>query len=152
MNKYLEKFISEKFEKPVKALDLGAGSFKDIETLKEKGWFGEGVDKKMGIDLNEVYLSDNKPFDLVYSNYVLHFLKNRQQLIDTASQNLEKEGWFFLLTFDKNDDIIRGFNSNEVVEMLGDFKNISTRMFKAFDNEPGHNHWHKILEVTAQKK
>ena len=152
MNKYLENFINEKFKNPKKVLDLGAGNFKDIDTFKEKGWFGEGVDKKTGTDLNELYISKNKPFDLVYSNYVLHFLKNKQQLIDTAYQNLKTDGWLFLHTFDKSDEIIKGFSGKEIKSMLGNFKNISTRVFGVYDNEPGHNHWHKILEVIAQKK
>lgn len=151
MNEHLEKFINEKFTETGKALDLGAGSFNDVNSLKERGWFVEGVDKKTGIDLNEPYISENKPFDLVYSNYVLHFLKNKQQLIDTAVDNLKKDAWFFLHTFDKSDENISGFDSEDVLKMMGDFKNITTRVFEVFDDEPGHNHWHKILEITAQK-
>ncbi|VAW25292.1 hypothetical protein MNBD_BACTEROID04-1999 [hydrothermal vent metagenome] len=152
MNTYLENFIKEKFQTPGKALDLGAGKFQDIEALKKKGWVCEGVDKNRGIDLNELYISKIKPFDLVYSNYVLHFLKNKQQLLDTVYQNLKKDGWLFLQTFDKSDENIKGFTKEEIMNLLKDFQNISTKVFSIYDDEPGHNHWHQIMEVTAQKK
>ena len=151
MNTYLENFIKEKFQNPGKALDLGAGKFQNVESIKKKGWVCEGVDKNKGVDLNELYISKIKPFDLVYSTYVLHFLKNKQQLIDTAYQNLKEDGWLFLQTFDKSDENIKGFTKEEVTGMLKDFKNISTRVFSIYDDEPGHDHWHQIMEVTAQK-
>ena len=91
MNIYLENFIKEKFLNSGKVLDLGAGNLSDIEYLKNKGWIYEGVDKNLGTDLEKLYISKNKPFDLVYSNYVLHFLKNKQQLINTAYKNLKKD-------------------------------------------------------------
>lgn len=152
MNIYLEKFINDKFLNPGKALDLGAGGFSDIKDLQIKGWICEGVDKKTGVNLEQIYISDKKPFDLVYSNYVLHFLKIKQNLIDTAYENLKKDGWLFLHTFHKSDENIKnGLDEKEIKIMLKRFKNISIKVFDFFDNETGHNHWHKIMEAIAQK-
>ncbi|MEW6408413.1 MAG: methyltransferase domain-containing protein [Patescibacteria group bacterium] len=153
MNIYLEKFINNNFLNPGKVLDLGAGDFSDIKDLQTRGWICEGVDKKTGVDLEQIYISTNKPFDLVYSNYVLHFLKNKQSLIDTAYENLKKDGWLFLHVFHKNDENIKnGLTEEETRTMLKKFKNISIKVFDFFDNEIGHNHWHKIMEVVTQKK
>jgi len=153
MNLYLKEFISNKFLNSGRVLDLGAGDFKDIKYLKKEGWICEGVDKKNGIDLEQIYISKIKPFDLVYSNYVLHFLKNKQSLIDSAYKNLKNNGWLFLHTFHKSDENIKnGLTEEEIIKILNNkFKNISTKIIDYLDKEPKHNHWHKILEVTAQK-
>jgi len=103
MNIYLKKFMDAKFKTPGKALDLGAGNFLDITDLKKLGWQGEGVDIKTGVDLEKFYQSKNKPFDLVYANYLLHKLKNKERLVKTAYNNLKKHGWFFIHTFNKSD-------------------------------------------------
>lgn len=84
MNVYLEQFIANKFKCPGKALDLGAGKFFDVACLKQMGWIGFGVDKTSGIDLEKKYLSPKKPFNLVFSNYVIHKLKNPERLVETA--------------------------------------------------------------------
>ena len=154
MNIYLKKFIDEKFKKPGKALDLGAGEFFDVACLKQIGWKCEGVDIKTGIDLEKKYESKNKPFDLVYSNYVLHKLKNRKQLIQTIFNNLKDEGWFFIHTFDKSDknsksDLSRAYLKKMLIEQ--GFKNLKLKVFSFYDNDIGHKHWHKILEATGQK-
>ncbi|KKR43287.1 MAG: hypothetical protein UU10_C0032G0007 [Parcubacteria group bacterium GW2011_GWF1_40_6] len=154
MNIYLKKFIDEKFKKPGKALDLGAGEFFDVACLKQIGWKCEGVDIKTGIDLEKKYESKNKPFDLVYSNYVLHKLKNRKQLIQTIFNNLKDEGWFFIHIFDKSDknsksDLSRAYLKKMLIEQ--GFKNLKLKVFSFYDNDIGHKHWHKILEATGQK-
>ena len=154
MNIYLKKFIDEKFKKPGKALDLGAGEFFDVGCLKQIGWKCEGVDIKTGIDLEKKYESKNKPFDLVYSNYVLHKLKNRKQLIQTIFNNLKDEGWFFIHIFDKSDknsksDLSRAYLKKMLIEQ--GFKNLKLKVFSFYDNDIGHKHWHKILEATGQK-
>ncbi len=154
MNIYLENFVNTKFKKPGKALDLGAGKFFNVACLKQLGWKCEGVDKSTGVNLEKLYLSKNRPYDLVFSNYVLHFLKNKQKLFETAYRNLKKGGWFFLHTFDKSDKICKtGINEKEIVKFFKkqDFKNISVKKFSFYDNNLGHKHWHRILEVTAQK-
>lgn len=71
MNQFLKNFIEEKFKSPEKALDLGAGDLFDVLGLKQLGWQCDGVDIKTGTDLENPYLSENGPYDLVYSNYVL---------------------------------------------------------------------------------
>ena len=154
MNIYLKKFIDEKFKKSGKALDLGAGEFFDVACLKQIGWKCEGVDIKTGIDLEKKYESKNKPFDLVYSNYVLHKLKNRKQLIQTIFNNLKDEGWFFIHIFDKSDknsksDLSRAYLKKMLIEQ--GFKNLKLKVFSFYDNDIGHKHWHKILEATGQK-
>ncbi len=154
MNIYLKKFIDEKFKKPGKALDLGAGEFFDVACLKQIGWKCEGVDIKNGVDLEKNYESKKKPFDLVYSNYVLHKLKNRKQLIQTIFNNLKNEGWFFIHTFDKSDKNSKSDLSQVYLKKLlmeQGFKNIKLRVFSFYDNDIGHKHWHKILEATGQK-
>lgn len=154
MNAFLEKFVVAIFQKPAKALDLGAGNFSDVNDFKKRGWDAEGVDIKAGIDLEKPYLSKNAPFDLIYSNYVLHKLKNKKQLIQTASRNLKGGGWLFVHAFDKSDKNSSSDITQEslktILSELG-FKNIAIRLFDYFDKDPGHNHWHKILEATAQK-
>ena len=114
MNIYLKNFISEKFKKSGKALDLGAGDFFDVACLRQLGWKCEGADIKTGVDLEKLYKSKSSPFDLVYSNYVLHKLKSRKQLIQTIYDNLKNGGWVFIHTFDKSDsnsssDLSRGY-------------------------------------------
>ncbi|MFA6306680.1 MAG: class I SAM-dependent methyltransferase [Patescibacteria group bacterium] len=154
MNTYLKKFIDVKFKKPGKALDLGAGDFSDITDLKKLGWEGEGVDIKTGVDLEKPYQSKNKPFDLVYTNYVLQKLKNKEQLIKTAYSNLKNSGWFFIHTFDKSDPNGKSDITADFLEKLlkkQGFKNIAVKIFDFYDDEAGHKHWHKILEAKARK-
>ncbi|MCD4705753.1 class I SAM-dependent methyltransferase [bacterium] len=152
MNIYLENFIKNKFKKPGKALDLGAGKFFDVKCLRKAGWECEEVDKNIGVDLEKQYISDKKPFDLVYSNYVLHFLKNKQQLVDTAYKNLKNNGWLFLHTFDQSDKVCKSDLTEKAVRnMLKDFKNVSIKVFSFYDDNIGHKHWHRIIEATAQK-
>lgn len=154
MNIYLKKFIDEKFKNHGKALDLGAGDFFDVACLEQLEWRCEGVDIKTGVNLEKKYESKNKPFDLVYSNYVLHKLKNKKQLIQTIYENLKNDGWFFIHTFDQSDtnsssDISRDYLQRILTDQ--GFKNIKIKLFSYYDNEYGHRHWHKILEATGQK-
>lgn len=155
MNVYLEKFIKEKFSQPGKALDLGAGDGADVTGLEQQGWQAYGVDLKTGVDLNRSYLSEHRPFDLVYSNFLLHKLKNRKQLIKTAYDNLSQGSWFFLQTFDRSDENSSSdLTEDSVVDLLTEvgFKDIFSRIFSLYDDEPGHNHWHRVLEASARKR
>jgi cyclopropane fatty-acyl-phospholipid synthase-like methyltransferase len=154
MNIYLKKFIKEKFKKPGTALDLGAGDFFDVACLKQLGWKCEGVDIKTGVNLEKYYLSKKRPFDLVFSNYVIHKIQNKEQFIKTVFDNLKKDGWFFIHTFDKKDKHSKSnLTANDLRKMLSEqgFKDIKTKVFSYYDNEDGHKHWHKILEVTGKK-
>ncbi|OQA52750.1 MAG: hypothetical protein BWY43_00361 [candidate division WS2 bacterium ADurb.Bin280] len=153
MNKQLEKFIQLKFEKNASALDLGAGDFEDVNFLNRAGWKCEGVDLKTGVNLEKPYFSKSAPFDLVFSNYTLHKISNKEVFIKTAYNNLKKNGWLFIHTFDKSDE-----NSNSDLDekrvsalLVSRFKNIKVVIIDIFDEEEGHKHWHKVLEVTAQK-
>lgn len=154
MNKYLEKFADANFKKPGKALDLGAGGCVDVKGLKKKGWNCEGVDLKMGVNLEKPFYSANAPFDLVYSNYTIQKIKNKKQFIQNTVDNLKPDGYLFLHTFDKSDESGDSeLDRDTMIELLGDnFTNLKTRVFRYYDNETDHKHWHKILEVTAQKK
>ena len=154
MNTGLKNFVDEKFKKSGKALDLGAGDFFDVACLQQLGWECEGVDIKTGIDLEKVYESKDKPFDLVYSNYVLHKLKNRKNLLKTIFNNLKVGGWFFIHTFDQSDSNSSSNLSCDYLQKIlteQGFKNIKIKLFKYYDNEEGHKHWHKILEAIGQK-
>lgn len=154
MNSYLNNFIKEKLgDKKGKILDLGAGDFSDVKHIREKGWFCEGVDKNMGVDLNRVYISENAPFDIIYSNYVMHFLKNKEALVETAYRNLKDGGWFFLYIFHKNDENMKkGFAVEDLKNILSTFfVNIGIEILDIYDDEPGHNHWHKVIQATARK-
>lgn len=154
MNTCLENFIQNKFNKPGKALDLGAGKFYDVACLKQLGWKCEGVDKSTGVNLEKPYISKKGLFDLVFSNYVLNKIKNKRQFINTAYSNLKKEGWLFLHTFDISDKNCKsGINKQKIIKILNKqgFKNISGKIFSFYDNDLGHKHWHRILEITAQK-
>jgi len=79
MNPELKHFVTKYFSEGGKALDLGCGDGVDLRGLEEMGWECDGVDIITGTNLNEVYLSPNAPYDLVYSNYVIQKLKNPNQ-------------------------------------------------------------------------
>jgi cyclopropane fatty-acyl-phospholipid synthase-like methyltransferase len=135
-------------------LDLGAGDFFDVACLKQLGWKCEGVDIKTDVDLEKYFLSKEYPFDLVFSNYVIHKLNNEKQLIKTIFCNLKKDGWFFIHTFDKKDKNSKStLTANDLQKILSKqgFKDIETRVFSYYDNEEEHKHWHKILEATGKK-
>jgi ubiquinone/menaquinone biosynthesis C-methylase UbiE len=154
MNKYLKKLIEKKFANPGKALDLGAGNFEDVTSLKNLGWQAEGVDLQTGTDLEKPYLSENKPYDLVYSNYVIHKLKDKSVLVETIFHNLKIGGWFLICTFDQSDtNSSSALTETDLKKLCEDqgFKNTSTQIIDHFDTEEGHNHWHKILVAQGQK-
>ncbi|MFH0923228.1 MAG: methyltransferase domain-containing protein [Candidatus Falkowbacteria bacterium] len=154
MNQYLKQFIEEKFNKSGKALDLGAGEFYNVACLKHFGWKCDGVDKNQGINLEKKYIAKNSPYDLVFSNFVFHQIKNKSIFFNTIIDNLKYNGWVFLQTFDTTDKICkRGIDKKELREFFRQqgLKNISTKIFSHYDNDLGHKHWHKILQITAQK-
>ncbi|EKE11004.1 MAG: hypothetical protein ACD_15C00160G0003 [uncultured bacterium] len=154
MNIYLKKFTDKKFKNPAKALDLGAGDFKDVLYLRELGWECEGVDRIGGVDLEKTFKSENGPYDLVFSNYLLHKLKNKEALAETAFENLRKGGWLFIHTFEKSDKIsFHGVDIEEIKRILKGpgFIDIEYKIFDVYDEEVGHKHWHKILEVSAKR-
>ena len=154
MDIFLENFINDKFKKPGKALDLGAGKFFDVACLKQLGWEAYGVDKLSGTNLDEPFLSDKKPFDLVYSNYLLHKLKNKEVLIQTAYDNLKNGGWLFINAMDKSNKTsfsdITAPEMEKILRKIG-FKNIYSKKISFFDNAFGQRHWHKVLQITASK-
>lgn len=154
MDIFLEDFVSEKFKKPGKALDLGAGKFFDVACLKQLGWDAHGVDKLTGTSLEKPFLSDKRPFDLVYSNYTLHKITNKEVFIQTAYDNLKAGGWLFINAFDKSNKTsisdITAAGMKKTLRKIG-FKNIYTKKISFFDNAFGHRHWHKVLQITASK-
>jgi len=150
MNQYLEKFILENFSRPGKALDLGFGKGYDLAYLRYLGWDCQGVDKSTGANLENIYDSPEKPFDLVYSNYVIHKLKQPENLLQTAYNNLQPGGCFFLRTFDETEDNHFCARLKDRMQRVGS-QNLQSTGFDHFDNEPGHHHWHKICQITATK-
>jgi cyclopropane fatty-acyl-phospholipid synthase-like methyltransferase len=154
MNSYLKKFIDDSFVEPRKALDLGAGDFSDVNALKQLGWNVEGVDLSGGVDLENYFIADDAPFELVYSNYVVHKIKNQKQFFKTIYDNLADGGYFFLHTFDRTDTTTdSGLTAADLRRQLAErgFTDIKTRKIKIYDNEKGHRHWHVILEATGRK-
>jgi len=147
MNIYLKQFINKKFKTcGFNALDLGEGEGYDVACLEHDGWNVWGVDKKSsGTDLNKPFLCGRGgTFDLIYSNYVLHRIKNKEVFIDSIYNNLKDNGKFFLHLIHIPEE--------EINELLKDkFKNIKYEHIKHFDNDIGHKHWHRILEVTGEK-
>jgi len=154
MNNFLKNFIDQKFDKSATALDLGAGEFEDVNSLIKIGWKCEGVDLKIGVDLEKPYLSKNAPFDLVFSNYTLHKIVNKKEFINTIYNNLKKGGWFFIHSFDKSDKNSKsGLDEKEIKKLFEvRFENIKTRIIDFYDDDEGHRHWHRILEMIGQKK
>jgi trans-aconitate methyltransferase len=154
MNLYLRDFVKQNFPSPGQALDLGAGEFFDVAGLRQMGWAADGVDLTTGVDLEEPYASPAAPFDLVYSNYVIQKLDGQEQLLATAHANLRPGGWLFLHTFDVSDENSRSeLTPDSIAAMLRaqGFRSIAVRLIDFYDNEPRHQHWHKLLEATAQK-
>lgn len=153
MNIYLKQFIKSLGFKG-KSLDLGEGESFDVACLKQLGWEAYGVDKISGTDLEKVYISPLKPFDVVYSLYVIHFLKNRYALAESAYKNLRSGGYFFVHTFtrDKNSSSDLDEESlRKILESVG-FSEIEIKVEKFYDNEVNHKHWHNILQAIAIKK
>lgn len=156
MNPYLQSFVQQQFSVPGMALDLGAGDFSDVNDLEKLGWTCEGVDIKTGTNLEHPYQSDKGPFDLVYSNYVLHKLTNKQQLIQTIFKNLKHQGRFFLHVMDNSDTTglsPSGITKESLTQMLKTqgFQNLQIKLLDIYDDEEGHKHWHHVLEATGQK-
>lgn len=152
MNNHLKQFIEDHFDEAGSALDLGAGDLTDVKGLIDMGWKCEGADIKYGTDLEHPFLSARMPFDLVYSNFLLHKIINRDQFMDTIDDNLKHDGWIFIQALDKSDPISKSELSQQDVRSLlrrKNFTDISIRVFGMFDEE--HGHWHRILEATAYK-
>ncbi len=153
MNVFLEKFINEKFKVTGSSLDLGCGKGFDVACLKHLGWKAIGIDRNEA-DLNRPFKTKKK-FDIVYSNYVLQFITNKETFIKSCYDNLKKNGWLFIHTFSQNDTVFKrkGLNKKDIFKILNKyFQNIRIKEFSAYDNDFGHKHWHRILEITAQKK
>jgi methyltransferase family protein len=154
MNKYLQQFVEGKFQKPGKSLDLGAGDFEDVNFLKNNGWQSDGVDLTGGIDLKQKFIAKNHPYDLVYSNYVIHKILNQKIFIETIFNNLKKDGFVFLHTFEATDKNSHStLTEKSLYDLLSKqkFKKIKIQIIPYYDAADGHDHWHKIFEATAQK-
>ena len=154
MRQELEKFIEDNITTPGKALDLGAGDLVDVEGLKKMGWMAEGVDLKTGTNLEEKYLSPRAPFDLVFSNHVLHYLVNKQALIESAYENLKTGGWLYFCDLIRSELTTDMYWPKEDIEKLitnNGFEIVNSRIFNFFDDKPEHMHWHDIVEIYARK-
>ena len=151
MNQYLKKFIKKNYKEPGKALDLGCGDKKDMIGLEKIGWRVAGVDLP-NVNLEKEYIS-TELFDFVYSNYVLMFIKNKKSFISTIHKNLKPECWTFLHVINREDEEFKelGMDIDELTNLFkNNFFNHKYRTLKIWDDEPGHKHWHNVIEFTAQ--
>lgn len=154
MNQYLKQFVEKNFKMPGHALDLGAGDFSDVKGLEQLGWKCEGVDIKMGTDLEYIYKSKQAPFDLVYTNFVIHKLKNKDALIQTIATNMKQDGYFFIQTFDASDTNSTSTLTVDITRVLLKKYELYVsegKVFDQYDDEEGHKHWHKILQLTGRR-
>jgi len=150
MNQYLEKFVKETFKKPGVALDFGCGKGYDVACLAWNGWKVKGVDQP--IDLSQPYVN-HEQVDLVYSNYTLPFIKDKKQFAANIFNNLKPGGWLFVMTFSVNDKgfLNKGQTQKELKLLFSIFENIEVEPIKYYDNDFGHQHWHELIQLTAQK-
>lgn len=154
MNKYLKDFVKKTFAAPGTALDLGAGDGADMQGLGAMGWTCFGVDLKTGINLEYSYHSDHRPFDLVYSCFVLHKLVSPRTLVSTAFDNVRPNGFVFIQTFDASDSNSQStLTEDSLVHLLNDVGliDVTTRLLRHYDSDPGHQHWHIILEACGRR-
>lgn len=150
MNIYLKEFIRGR--NPGKALGLGVSDPKDVQLMNELGWDCVEVSKGVDSDLKYPHASPKGPFDLVYSNYILHKIKNKKVFVKTIYDNLKKGGDFFVHTFHVLDEVVSGgFEIDEINKLFSNFKNTKIEVFDFYDNEEGHKCWHKILEIIGKK-
>jgi len=152
MNYRLLRFVKKNFQKPGTALDLGSGEGFDVACLKNIGWNVRGVDLKTGTDLNLPF--STKKVDLIYSNYVLQFIKNKKEFVNSCFNNLKNGGLIFIHTFDKSDRVLKNTLTAKEIKKIFEskFTDLKIRVFSEFDNHPKHRHWHKILEISGKKK
>jgi len=152
MNQFLLDFIKDNFKQAGSALDLGCGKGEDVKGLKELGWKATGVDLPE-VDLNYFYKVTDK-LDLIYSNYVLQFIKNKEAFIETCYANLKDGGFLFIATFDKSDEVLKNtFTEQELFDFFKNkFRNIKIEKVGVGDNHPPiGQHKHVVLMLTAQK-
>ncbi len=150
----LKEYIKTNLPKTGKALDLGCGDRTEVDELEKLGWNCDGVDIVTGTDLNEVYSSKNAPYDFIYSNYVIQKLNTPESLVKTIEENLRDGGKFFIHTFDESDEYANKKYSKEAIKKM--FENSpleieSCEKNEVFDEEPGHEHFHQILQVSGFK-
>ena len=154
MNPELKEFVLREFPVAGKALDLGCGLEVDMRGLRELGWMCDGVDLLTGVDLNYLYQSENAPYDLVYSNYVIQKLVRSKVLVFSIAKNLKSGGKFFIHTFEMADEVAKKrFTEESLRSLFVDtaLEIESCKQFKICDDEPGHMHYHHILEVTGKR-
>lgn len=104
------------------------------------------------MDLDEPYLSPRAPFDVVYSNFVIHKLKQPAVLLETAFVNLRSGGTVFIQTFGESDPISSSTLTPALLKKLAtETGEVRTDVFDFYDEEPGHGHTHRVLELVAVK-
>lgn len=155
MDQYLEKYIKDNYRdySNATALDLGCGKGYDVACLRHLGFRADGVDRN-DCDLNCDY-KGKFLYDLVYSNYVLPFIKNYSNFANIMAKNLVDNGKIFIATFSNKDEILGGLTISKeelVVLFSKKFEYIKIDEYHHYDNSFGHAHFHELLILTAKKR
>jgi ATP-dependent RNA circularization protein (DNA/RNA ligase family) len=85
---------------------------------------------------------------------VIHKLKNKDALIQTIATNMKHDGYFFIQTFDASDTNSTSTLTVDSARMLLEKYELCVsegKVFDQYDDEEGHKHWHKILQLTGQR-
>jgi 2-polyprenyl-3-methyl-5-hydroxy-6-metoxy-1,4-benzoquinol methylase len=148
MNIYLKKFIQK--IKPKTAFDFGCGDGFDVAGARNMDVDAAGLDLPE-CDMN--YPQKVGQYDLVYSNYVFPFVKNKKMFVSNLYNNLKIGGSVFVATFSLEDETFKqqGISKEDLSKLFSVFNDVEIEEKKYYDNEEDHQHWHKLLILKGQK-
>jgi tellurite methyltransferase len=168
----------------LRVLDLGSGDGRDTLFFAHQGWLVTAVDssssaleilereaKEQGLDnkvdtlccdLNRLeMLPFDEPYDLVFSNYCLHFVlpENRPRLFEKIQSITSQNGFnVFLAIKDFNEEYVgdidqyRYLKSKELLRAYSDWNILDYYEGNIPDSHPGHpDHEHCVSCLVAKK-